>query len=211
MSTLRMKLKGLLAVDTIQMIMRKKHLHKIILLLMFLTVLVGCATDGDRGATQTSVVPTGIDTATAEDIAALKEQLIDMADAVDRAEAHKVAEAAIIYSQALAARYQVVRPAVWHNILVRVGVRDRGLCYHWTTDLMRKLQTLDLASFDLYWGVAHRGSELREHNSVVISARGQVFESGIVLDPWRHSGDLYWAEVSNDRFPWRELPRNMWF
>lgn len=198
--------------STSQMIMRKKHLHKIILWVMFLLGLVGCATDGGNGkAQQANATPTGIDIATAEDIDALKEQLIEIADAVDPAEARLVAETAVEYSHTLAARYRVVRPAAWHNILVRTGVRDRGLCYHWTTDLMLQLQALGLTSFDLYWGVAHQGSELREHNSVVIAARGQVFKTGIVLDPWRHSGDLYWTKVSNDSYPWRELPRNMWF
>jgi hypothetical protein len=180
--------------------------------LILLLILSGCAVNDGNGARQAASPGPAIDeNAFAEEITTLNEQLMELGTSVDRDEARQVAETAIVYSRTLAARYRVVRPAAWHNILVRMGARERGLCYHWTTDLLRKLQALGLTSFKLYWGVAHRGSELREHNSVVIAARGQAFEAGLVLDPWRHSGDLYWASVSQDRYPWRELPRKLWF
>jgi hypothetical protein len=58
--------------------------------------------------------------------------------------------------------------------------------------------------------VAYRGSELREHNCVVITAEGQDFFRGIVLDPWRNSGNLYWARVTADSYPWKVLPPSDW-
>jgi hypothetical protein len=91
-----------------------------------------------------------------------------------------------------------------------MGFKDRGLCYHWTEDLLKRLRSLNLKTYRLYWAVAHRGSELREHNSVVITARGQAFEDGIILDPWRRSGDLYWAKVRADHYPWIERPSSEW-
>jgi len=137
------------------------------------------------------------------DIAALNQQ-------ANLREAGLVAETAITYSDQLADEYQLVRPAVLHNVLIRVGFKERGLCYHWTEDLLKELQSLDLKTYQFHWGVAHRGSELREHNSVVITARGQAFENGMVLDPWRNSGDLYWALIQSDRYPWKELPPSAW-
>ena len=137
------------------------------------------------------------------DLAALSKQS-------DRLEARQVAETAIIYSHRLADEYQLVRPAVLHNLLIQVGLKDRGLCYHWTEDLLKRLQALNLRSYQLHWGVAHRGSDLREHNSVVITARGQAFEKGVVLDPWRNSGDLFWALVNTDQYPWQKLPPSEW-
>ncbi len=125
-------------------------------------------------------------------------------------EARQVAETAITYANQLAEEYQLVRPPFLHNVLVRVGMKDRGLCFHWTEDLLKQLQLLDLRTYQLHWGVAHRGSELREHNSVVITARGQAFEKGMVLDPWRNSGDLFWALINIDRYPWRKLPPSEW-
>jgi len=143
-------------------------------------------------------------------IGALQDDLADLNRQADRPEARQVAQTAITYAGDLAAEYELVQPAVFHNILVRIGLKDRGLCYHWTEDLMKRLQSLELETYQLHWGVAHRGSELREHNSVVITASGQPFESGMVLDPWRHSGDLYWVLIKKDTYPWKALPPSEW-
>ena len=140
----------------------------------------------------------------------LQDDLAALSQRADQLEARQVAETAITYSNQLADEYRLVRPAVLHNLLIRVGLKDRGLCYHWTEDLLKRLQALDLRTYQLHWGVAHRGSDLREHNSVVITARGQAFEKGMVLDPWRNSGDLFWALINTDRYPWRKLPPSEW-
>ena len=191
--------------------MIRRFLYIQIALLLIVATMIGCTYDVDSRLNRAAADPIIESTAFTVEISALNEKLTRLGTAIDEVEARQVAETAIIYSQTLAARYRVVRPAIWHNILVRMGARERGLCYHWTTDLMRKLQSLGLTSFQLFWGVAHQGSELREHNSVVIAARGQAFDKGLVLDPWRNSGDLYWASVPQDRYPWRELPRKLWF
>ena len=145
-----------------------------------------------------------------EKIASLQNDLAALNGQTNIVEAGQVAQTAIFYASYLAEEYGLVRPAILHNLLVRTGLKDRGLCHHWTVDLMKRLQILELKSYQLYWGVAHRGSELREHNSVVITASGQRFDEGIVLDPWRNSGELYWTLVKNDRYPWEERPRNEW-
>ena len=145
-----------------------------------------------------------------EKVESLQDDLAALNRGADPIEARELAETAIGYSIFLAEEYQVVRPAVLHNVLIRIGLRNRGLCYHWTEDLICRLQKLNLKTFQLRWGVAYRGSDLREHNSVVITARGQAFDQGIVLDPWRNSGDLYWARINTDRYPWRELPPEEW-
>jgi len=143
-------------------------------------------------------------------IASLQNDLAALNGQTNIAEAEQVAQTAIQYSSYLAEDYELVRPAVLHNVLVRIGLKDRGLCHHWTVDLMEQLERLELKTYQLYWGVAHRGSELREHNSVVVAAKGQRFEEGIVLDPWRNSGKLHWILVKNDRYPWKERPRHEW-
>ena len=138
-------------------------------------------------------------------IATLQNDLAVLDGHTNMAEARYVAETAIQYSHHLAIEYDLVRPATFHNVLVRIGLKDRGLCHHWTTDLMKQLERLNLQTYQLYWGVAHRGSELREHNSVVVAAKGHAFEKGIVLDPWRNSGDLYWGPVKEDRYNLRRF------
>jgi hypothetical protein len=145
-----------------------------------------------------------------ENVKNLQEQLAALDERTDKTEAWLISETSIHYSLILSNEYRLVRPALLHNMLVKFGLRDRGLCYHWTTDLMTCLKELDLKSYRLHWGVAYRGSNLREHNSVVVTARDQDFEKGIILDPWRYSGDLYWALVKKDKYPWRELPPEEW-
>ena len=143
-------------------------------------------------------------------ISALRNDLSDLNRQANLLEAEQIAETAVTTSSELAEKYDLVRPAVLHNVFVRMGIKDRGLCYHWAEDLMGRLQLLDLKTYQLHWGVAYRGSELREHNSVVITARDEPFETGMVLDPWRNSGDLYWALIQTDIYPWEELPPDEW-
>jgi len=145
-----------------------------------------------------------------EKVKQLEQELSALSQTTDRAEARRVAETALRESAVLAEEYQLIQPAVAHNLMVALGIKNRGLCYHWTEDLMKRLQALELKSFQLHWGVAYRGSELREHNCVVITARAQDFFQGIVLDPWRNSGRLYWARITKDGYPWKALPPSDW-
>jgi hypothetical protein len=135
----------------------------------------------------------------------LSRALAILGPASDSNEARLVAETAIGYSTFLAQEYRLVRPPFLHNVMVRLNLKDRGLCYHWTEDLMQRLEELELKNYRLHWAVAYRGSELREHNSVVITANGNAFEQGMVLDPWRYSGKLFFSPVTEDRYPWQEL------
>ena len=141
---------------------------------------------------------------------ALERDILAMGARTHRAEAALAARTAVDTSRRLAEAYRVVPPAFFHNMLIQVGVRERGLCYHWTEDMMKPLLALNLRTYQLHWGVAYRGSDLREHNSVVITASGLGFKDGLVLDPWRHSGELFWAVVREDEYPWEELPRDQW-
>ena len=183
------------------------------ILLLALILLWGCAHVYHSAPVEESrktPSSTGVQSTDIDKVEALRSALANLNGHADRNEAAKLAETAIQYSNFLAAEYQVVRPAVWHNVLVRMGVKDRGLCYHWTEDLMKRLQRLELKYYRLHWGVAYRGSELREHNSVVVTANGQAFEDGIILDPWRNSGNLYWARVKVDHYPWKVRPPEEW-
>lgn len=117
--------------------------------------------------------------------------------------ARAVARRAVSYSLQLAEKYELLGPPRLHNLLVNIGVRERGLCYQWADDLLAELLRLHSERFDFYAAVANRGSNLREHNSVVVTVRGGAFASGIVLDGWRNSGDLYWSQVAEDSYVWQ--------
>jgi hypothetical protein len=188
---------------------------KTIAILCLLIGLLGCARANvyypanGASAAVTSDSPSDADNYR-DKIKQLEHELIALSAKVDATEAQILAETAVRESAVLAEKYQLVRPALAHNLLVVLGIRERGLCYHWAQDLMKRLEALDLKSFQLHWGVAFRGSDLREHNCVVVTARCQDFDTGLVLDPWRKSGNLHWARVSEDRYPWKELPHSEW-
>jgi len=188
-----------------------KLIYRVLLLfVVFLSACVGGQQMGQGSSANEKAEDHRAAEAYREKVESLQIDLAALSQQANILEAQLVAETAITYSDQLAEEYQLVRPAVLHNVLIRVGLKDRGLCYHWTEDLLKQLQSLDLRTYQFHWGVAHRGSELREHNSVVITARGQAFEKGMVLDPWRNSGDLYWALIKSDRYPWKELPPSEW-
>ena len=120
-------------------------------------------------------------------------------------ESLKLAKAAFKGSKELSQKYKAFRPAWFHNTLINMDIKKRGLCCHWTQDLLELLIELDLKKFDLLWGVS--GFEtFHEHSSVVAVRKGQPFDSGIVLDPWRYAGDLYWTKVRDDSYEWHRHP-----
>jgi len=141
--------------------------------------------------------------ATAAQVQSLRAALARLSPDVQEQDAAIVAALAYDYPRDLAREYRLVRPPLWHNLLINLCLKQRGLCYHWAEDLAGKLQSVELHSLELHWGVARAGS-FREHNAVVVTAPNQPFTAGIVLDPWRRSGTLHWSAVTNDVYPWRE-------
>ena len=86
---------------------------------------------------------------------------------------------------------------IFNNFLVYHGWKKRGYCYQWTEDLLLALDTLKLKTFELHWGESYAGT-WRENNCVVVTARGQAFDRGMILDSWRHFGHLRWNLVPSD-------------
>ena len=39
---------------------------------------------------------------------------------------------------------------------------------------------------------------------MVVTARGQPFNSGYIIDGWRAAGRLLWWPVAKDEYPWKE-------
>jgi hypothetical protein len=136
---------------------------------------------------------------------ALREQIMSLGGRVDAGEAGFLAATAIQHPLALAQQYRAVRPPWLHNMLVNSGHRERGLCYHWANDLFVQLKERPLHSLDLHLAVAHMDTR-REHNAVIVTARGQPFATGLVLDGWRRSGRLWSGPVVTDKYPWQPLP-----
>lgn len=141
--------------------------------------------------------------ASAAEINLLRSALIALHSDIQEEDASRLATAAYDYPRQLAGEYRLVRPPLFHNLLINVGLKKRGLCYQWAEDMVAQLQTLHLDSLEFYWGTARPGT-LREHNTIIVTGRGQPFVEGIVLDPWRRSGQLVWISVVADTYVWQE-------
>ena len=139
--------------------------------------------------------------------AALRDRLLQLDSRVDGNEATRLAETVMGESAALAREFRAVRPAWLGNYLVHLGLRDRGLCYHWANGLYPRLHKLGLRTLELHLAVAHMDTK-HEHNSIVVTARWRPFSEGVVLDAWRHSGWLWFGSVATDKYPWVPLPRD---
>ena len=158
---------------------------------LLLTLLAGCAGSGPQPPQSLQVAE--------QRVGALRRAILSLGDAIHPGEAQRAARAALEYSRQLAHEYQVTDSAIVHNIKVNLGLKQRGLCVDWTSDMMARLRQEEFTSLDLHWAIANYESALRlEHSTVVISARGDSLDQGLVLDPWRFSGDLYWAPATQD-------------
>jgi hypothetical protein len=127
----------------------------------------------------------------------LRDALVALAPDVDPGEADLVSVTTHTLSRSLAREYGVVWNADFQNLLIHLGVRQRGYCGHYTRDIGERLKELRLKTLVLHWGSAFPGAE-RENNCLVVTARNQPFEEGIIMDAWRHSGKLFWSALKED-------------
>jgi hypothetical protein len=118
---------------------------------------------------------------------------------VDPAEAERAARVAYAHTQTLARQYEITDPPLVHNTKVNMGLRPRGLCWHWAEDIERRLKQERFDTLEMHRAVANADNVFRlEHSTAIISARGDGFEEGIVLDPWRKGGQMTWGPVAED-------------
>jgi hypothetical protein len=134
------------------------------------------------------------DFAKAEELA---KQLAALSRKVDPNEAKLLAECTYATVAQLRQEYRMFGTPIFNNFLVYHGWRKRGYCYQWTEDLLLALDTLNLKTLGLHWGESYAGT-WRENNCVVVTAKGQAFDRGMILDCWRHLGHLRWNLVPSD-------------
>jgi len=127
----------------------------------------------------------------------IQEALMTLVPTGSPAEAQRIAEVAVLTGAESAKKYGVIFGPAEHNWMVNRGLRERGLCWQWTWDMAAALAPLQLKTFDLHWGISN-AALFNEHNSIVVTALGQPFDTGITLDPWRSSGYVTAVRVIND-------------
>ena len=136
---------------------------------------------------------------------ALYTQLSKTVKGIDAAEARHLSKEAILYSRELATQYKVSTPPLVHNFLVNVGMKERGLCYQWSDDLYAHLQSFHFRSIQLKPVGANIKKYWSEHNAlVVLPKHDDTMRYGVLLDPWRGSGRLYFVPILKDpEYKWR--------
>ena len=138
------------------------------------------------------------------DDSALRKRIAALSPTISPDDARRVADTAYMTGVELRREWRVVWLPGLQNLLVNMGRRKGGLCFQWATELLVRLDALKLQSVELHWAesLANTGGE---HNVIVVTARGQPFQQGILLDNWRYSGHLVWTQVATDpEYHWTE-------
>jgi hypothetical protein len=145
-----------------------------------------------------------MDDTTRASVSALATQLRKLSPKVSELDATTLAREAHVYPMHLANVWQITSPPLINNLLRNQGKVEYGLCIDWTYAMRQRMRGLGLDSFDWFWGIANEGSELFEHSTLVAVAKGDRFDQGVVLDPWRNSGKLFWARIGADpKYEWK--------
>lgn len=132
-------------------------------------------------------------------MAALAEGLRTLDPDIDPAEAERAARVAYEETYRLAQAYQITDPPLVHNTKVNLGLKPRGLCKDWADDLEARMRQEGFETFSLHRAIANADVPLRiEHSTLILSARGEEMDDGMVLDPWRNGGVLFWSPVTED-------------
>ncbi|MFD1344588.1 hypothetical protein [Litorisediminicola beolgyonensis] len=149
--------------------------------------------------------PDGPPQPTERDIVQLTIAINYLGPGIDPVEAARAARIAYLYPLQLAESYQITDAPIVHNRKVNRGLKPRGLCWHWATDMEARLAQENFRTLDLHRAIANADAAFRlEHSTVIVSAKGRGMYDGIVLDPWRRGGALFWSRTTEDRwYDWK--------
>ena len=142
--------------------------------------------------------------ATSAEDPGLINRLVALSPTVNREEARKVASIAYTTGRELARKWNMLPSPTVQSFLINIGIKKGGYCYQFATELLLRLDALKLQTLELHWGESDAGTDT-EHNVPVITAPGQPFAQGIILDNWRNSGKLLWGPITGDpTHTWQE-------
>lgn len=144
-----------------------------------------------------------------DDVQRLATEIQRLGPDVDPQEAQRAASIAYAYTAQLAQEYQITDPPLIHNTKVNRGTRPRGLCWHWAEDIERRLKQENFRTLTLHRAIANADNPFRiDHSTAIISSSGETMYEGVVLDPWRYGGVLFWSPLAEDtRYDW--VPREV--
>ena len=142
--------------------------------------------------------------ATSADDPILRGRIAALSSSVDPEEARRVAQIAYTLGRDLKREWRVVWPPGFHNFLVHRGARKGGLCFQWAERLLLRLTEEKWETLEFHWAESFE-TTASEHNVIVVTAKGQHFSHGILLDNWRYGGRLIWGPIVEDpHYQWKE-------
>ncbi|MBI4212574.1 MAG: hypothetical protein HY540_08055 [Deltaproteobacteria bacterium] len=139
-------------------------------------------------------------------VAGLKKVLLEISrtpsPAIDR-EADRLAKRVVDTLYELSHEYRIVGTPRLQNVLIKLGIRRKGYCYHYTDALRQVLHLEPWYFYAFHWAEAYGGTR-RESNSLAITFKESPFETGVVIDAWRSGSRPFWHAVKDDHWPWKE-------
>jgi hypothetical protein len=142
--------------------------------------------------------------ATGPDDPVLRARIAALGPSVDPEEARRVAQIAYTTGRDLKKEWKVVWPPGLQNFLVNTGQRKGGLCFQFAERLLWRLSAEKWATLEFHWAESFE-TTIAEHNVIVVTAKGQDFYRGIILDNWRFGGRLVWGQLLDDpHYKWHE-------
>ncbi len=131
-----------------------------------------------------------------------------LSQSVSDDDARRVTACAVTTGRELARQWHAGWLAAWQpglqNLFIKMGTRKQGYCFQYSAELLRRLDALKLPTVEFHWGESEPGTTA-ENNAVIVTARGQPFQGGVVLDNWRAQGHLVWTQVTRDpEYHWKE-------
>ncbi|WP_170348011.1 MULTISPECIES: hypothetical protein [Ruegeria] len=146
---------------------------------------------------------------TGDEVQRLASEIRSLGPDIDPEEADRAARIAYSYTAQLVQEYEITDPPLIHNAKVNKGLRPRGLCWHWAEDIERRLKQENFQTLDLHRAIANADNPFRiDHSTAIISRRGETMYDGVVLDPWRYGGVLFWSPLIEDtKYEW--VPRDV--
>lgn len=142
--------------------------------------------------------------ATSADDPELRARIVALGPGIDPDEARRIAEIAYTTGRDLRKEWKVVWPPGLMNFLVNTGQRKGGLCFQFAERLLWKLSALNWNTVEFHWAESFERT-VSEHNVIVVTAKGQNFYQGIILDNWRYGGRLVWGPLLEDpHYRWHE-------
>jgi len=131
---------------------------------------------------------------------------------VETAEAGRLSDLAFGLSTRTAREVEAIDPPVKLTRDLHVGLKTSSFCHAWADRFFGALRAEPFDSLELHAVMSPtRTLHPIEHSAVIVTARGQPLAGGVLLDPCRHEGRLYWRRAAEDSaFDWQPRDAVLW-